>query len=48
MRFVVLAIGLVLCALCAAAERVAHVGSRMVESPCGVAAAFDVGRCATE
>jgi hypothetical protein len=24
---------------------VAHVGSRMVESPCGVAAAFDVGRC---
>jgi pimeloyl-ACP methyl ester carboxylesterase len=27
---------------------VAHVGSRMVESPCGVAAAFDVGRCATQ
>jgi hypothetical protein len=27
---------------------VAHVGSRMVESPCGEAAAFDVGRCATD
>jgi hypothetical protein len=27
---------------------VAHVGSRMVESPCGVAAAFDVGQCATQ
>jgi hypothetical protein len=27
---------------------VAHVGSRMVESPCGVAAAFDVGQCVTQ
>ena len=27
---------------------VAHVGSRMVESACGVAAAFDAGRCATQ
>jgi hypothetical protein len=26
---------------------VAHVGSRMVESECGVAAAFDYGKCAT-